>query len=664
MISNNENVESTDRSRFRVFNLITDRDGYPFTLNVHNIKSKFQTPSVVQVTRINMRSTVSVQSVSYTYQEFFHSYFRSYSFDIGITAGPVNAALSYHSTLSEVYQKITKDQAAVGMSTDWWGLFSITLAPVFILTYDPIFNLTISKLAANPLSETDQFFYNQLITSFGTHYISSVVVGGTVDMFTSVTSKFQQEYSKFAVSEQIGFKFSFEEAQMSASKRYDKVIDVSSETFRQNSQLEVKFLPAIIDTSAPKNISLDIWMNQTAKTPTVINRTMSSITNLLYDKDIRIRRYLQLTIDYYLKNGQVPSYEQLRNAGRKRRRRSLIGDSDMELIPGIDVIGCGYDIFSLDSKSCLFDLSTNDNETWIDVFNDRMEYQVPDGYFVRGTKDLLSMSDTAFFDTYKQFITESSFFTRRDSSGFLGFGASTNKQDTRTKYSRFYTHKYRMAWTKRQAIWFTLAVASFPTPKLNAITRLTIDHLPSTFDSNSTDNVQKWKFFFDSYGTHFVVRADIGGMFWGEDYFESCLIKKMTETWVRREIIKRYWFFSTRKIEETYDRNVSEEYQQNSLSIFKIIGGATDIIPLKTIEDWMPTIKDDPKPVTYTLQPIYTLLPLHTEKRTAMEEATFYFRSSMDNSANLYIQRLQSETSPPELPQMNCTEKKKKRSVK
>ncbi|CAF0806318.1 unnamed protein product [Didymodactylos carnosus] len=663
MISNNEDVKSSDRSRFRLFDLTTDRDGSPFKLNANDVKQTFETPSTVQVTKINMRNTVSVETVSYTYQEFFHSYFRSYSFDVGISvpteAGPVGVGLSYHETLSRAYQKITKDHSAVGISTDWWGLFSVTLAPAFTLTFDPIFNRTLSKLLPNPTTEKQQAFYNSLVMSFGTHYISSIVVGGVVEMFTQVDSKYQEEHSSLSISQSIGISFQFQQAQIGSSEDFGSTTNISLTNFRKNSQLEVKFVPAVIKTPATERIQYGLWVNNTAKTPAVINRTLSSITDLLYDMDIQVRRHLQLTIDYYLENGEVPTVEKLQEASRRRKRRS---SEDTDLIPGMDVVGCGYDIFSLETKSCLFDLTTNDNETWIDVFNDRISYQVPDGYFVRGTKDLLMMSDTQFFDSYKQFITESYYSSQNDDMGFFAFGASSDSTEIRTKYSRFYTHKYRMAWHKRQVIWYTLAVASFPTPKFNAKTRLTFDRLPTTFNSdNSTDNYNKWQSFFDSYGTHFVVRSDLGGMFWAEDYFESCLIKKMTETWIRREIERRYWFFGTEKeIKETYNRQVSEEYKQNSISKFKIIGGLTAITPLKTIDDWMPTIKDQPSPVSYRLQPIYTLLPVGAQ-REALMEATFYFRSAMVNSSNLYIQRLKSETSPPELPKLHCTEKKRRR---
>ncbi|CAF2684273.1 unnamed protein product [Rotaria sp. Silwood2] len=654
MIGTNEDTSSSDRSKFRLFDL-RQLDGEEYILKTANRTQSFKTPSLVQVTNINMRNRVSVESVSYTYREFLRSYFHSYSFEIAIPVGPANIALGYHKTLKEAYQTISKKQTAIGMSTDWWGMFSVQLAPTYILAFDPIFNRSLSKLIANPTTDTQQMYYNQLILTFGTHYISSIVVGGAVEMFTQVTSEYQETHSKVSVEQQVSVGFGYQQAQMSASTNLGFEVGVNTEDFKKNAQMEVKFSPAVITTSETEKKQWDIWLDRASSSPVVVNRTISPLINLLIEYPIEIRRHLELTIDYYLKNGKVPTIDDLSNVGQRKKR--AIGNQNV--LPGLDIVGCGYDIFSLKSKSCLLDMTMNDNTTWIDVFDNFTTYKVPDGYFVTGRKDLLSMYDTVFFNTLKEFVTDSYISDQHDSSDFLGFGVSADKVEMRTRYQRFYQHKYRMAWTKQQVIWFNLAVVTFPSPKLNRIASLAISRLPTTFDPKSAD-YKKFQLFFYSYGTHIVVRSDIGGMLWAEDYFESCLITKMTEKWIRREITKRYWFFGTsREITETYNKEVEKEYQQNSLSIFKIIGGLTSIFPL-TGYNWLPTVKDNPSPVTYGLQPIYNLLPQGAQ-RDALKEATFYFRSAITNSTNLYIQRLESETDPPPLPQLKCTERRRRR---
>lgn len=63
------------------------------------------------------------------------SYFNSFTFEGGINVGPVGIALKYHKVLKTAYEDISKKQTGIGMSTDWWGMFSVQLAPTFILKF-------------------------------------------------------------------------------------------------------------------------------------------------------------------------------------------------------------------------------------------------------------------------------------------------------------------------------------------------------------------------------------------------------------------------------------------------------------------------------------------------------------------------------------------------
>ncbi|CAF1513902.1 unnamed protein product [Didymodactylos carnosus] len=139
-----------------------------------------------------------------------------------------------------------------------------------------------------------------MVTAFGTHYASSIIVGGVIEMYTQVNSKYQEERSCTSIS--------------------------------QNTQLEIKFVPAVITTPSTKNFEWDIWLNKTALTPAVVNRTLTPITDLLFEYPLEIRQHLQLTIDYYLEHGIVPTLQQLSSTGRHKRR----SNEDTDLIPGMN----------------------------------------------------------------------------------------------------------------------------------------------------------------------------------------------------------------------------------------------------------------------------------------------------------------------------------------
>ncbi|CAF5062124.1 unnamed protein product, partial [Rotaria sp. Silwood1] len=51
---------------------------------------------------------------------------------------------------------MTKNEKAVGVSTIWWGLYSVQLAPPLSLKLDPTFNQSVGLLvseAPNPSTE-------------------------------------------------------------------------------------------------------------------------------------------------------------------------------------------------------------------------------------------------------------------------------------------------------------------------------------------------------------------------------------------------------------------------------------------------------------------------------------------------------------------------------
>ncbi|CAF3848030.1 unnamed protein product [Rotaria sp. Silwood1] len=247
----------------------------------------------------------------------------------------------------------------------------------------------------------------------------------------------------------------------------------------------------------------------------------------------------------------------------------------------------------------------------------------------------------------------------QDSSGFLGFGATSTQKDIVRLYRQFYEYNYQMAWTRRQLSIYTLSVNSFPPPQLTVMTQQAINALPFTFNESSSSNLRKWRAFFDAYGTHFVASADMGGLMWGEDYFESCMITKTTETWIREQIRRRYWFFTETIITEEYTFEIDQLYKQYSMSISKLIGGidnnpqASSINPY-IINAWISSVKNYPQAVAYRILPIYTLLP-SGERKEAMKNATYYFRSQAAKDANLFIQRLQSRPDPPPLPKLDCS---------
>ncbi|CAF1373491.1 unnamed protein product [Rotaria sp. Silwood1] len=284
-------IEDTTRSnperlKYKIFNFIKP-SGKMFTLDVNERKQKFSVPDLIQVAELDMRVKKNIEQITYTYEEFYTSYFRSFSIDLDVTipipiAQPgmpllplITPSFGYHNTLKTAYDFITKTSAAVGIATDWWGMYTIHLGPTFLLT----------KKGNGQTSGS--------ITEINVNL-------GLFDDIAGLHGTFSWGSSDTRLSKD----------------------------FKKNSAFEWKFLPSVNVTSDIDENIMKAWLERASKKPTVINRTLSSIVNLLSDYPSPIRRHLQSTIDFYLKHAHLPKLEELKqNTNITRSKRASAATS-------------------------------------------------------------------------------------------------------------------------------------------------------------------------------------------------------------------------------------------------------------------------------------------------------------------------------------------------
>jgi hypothetical protein len=132
------------------------------------------------------------------------------------------------------------------------------------------------------------------------------------------------------------------------------------------------------------------WLDNAGDQPVVINRTVSNIANLIRSNS-QVQAHLRQTIDFYLTNGILPTLADL-NSGAKLLRLDSLPPTPVGPISGLDVVGCGYDIFTLQSRSCILDTSnSSENEVWSDPYNQNVSYLLPNGFFATNTPESLTV---------------------------------------------------------------------------------------------------------------------------------------------------------------------------------------------------------------------------------------------------------------------------------
>jgi len=131
-------------------------------------------------------------------------------------------------------------------------------------------------------------------------------------------------------------------------------------------------------------------MDKASEQPIVINRTLSHIANLIRT-NAQVQQHLRRTVDFYLNNGFLPTLAEL-NSRQKIARLLSPPSTPVGPIPGLDVVGCGFDSLTLQSRSCILDISnSSENESWTDPYNQTLSYSLPNGFFATNTPESLTI---------------------------------------------------------------------------------------------------------------------------------------------------------------------------------------------------------------------------------------------------------------------------------
>ncbi|CAF3178894.1 unnamed protein product [Rotaria sp. Silwood2] len=588
MLSANE-----QNSKYRIFDL-SEQNATPFQTKILGQDRVFTRPKLVQITDISVRKQDTCQTVAYTFESFFRSYFQSTSFGIGIgIPGVISAAVGYSQTLRQVQEAITKSEKAVGVSTTWWGLYSVQLAPPFLLKLDPMFIESVDVLASeasNPSNEDHQAYYNQFVETYGTHYVSRIVVGGTAYLYTLLDSSYHKMSSYEETTSQVCLMFQYKQSYGQYGSDTAQVWASMKETFKKTAATLSVFQPPVESQNSESD--WEAWQQTAGNYPVVVNRTLFSIHNLIKNKPT-VREHLRKTIEFYLQKGVMPTLAELN--GRSIGRSSLIPPKPQGPIIGLDVVGCGY--------------------------------------------DLLLMEITSVEDYFRWTTT----VTVRESGGWLGIGRRRSQKTVTEFYRRFYQDYYNLVLRMKQIGWYTLSVTAYPYPKLNPIAQTAFNNLPTNFDIK---DLQIWEDFFNIFGTHVVVSSNMGGQVWAETWYEKCLTYEHTQTWINEQVSTNWIFFTAPvKNSQDYRQQVDERFKQYSKSSSQLLGGTESISPSQW-EKWAPTIKTRPRPISYRLMSLDEILP-ESNLRRALKAAIHYVLKTAEKEDHNYVTQLENLRGPP-----------------
>ena len=225
---------------------------------------------------------------------------------------------------------------------------------------------------------------------------------------------------------------------------------------------------------------------------------------------------------------------------------------------------------------------------------------------------------------------------------FAFFYTKRMERETTEFYRRFYQDYYNLVVRLKQIGWYTLSTSVFPYPKLTPAAERAFANLPSTFD---VKQINIWKDFFSSYGTHLVISSQMGGQVWAESWYEKCLTYEHTEVWIHEQVEQTFLLvFGSKSETNEHQLVVDKRFKEFSIYSSQVLGG-DESIPAEKLDEWLPTVKSDPRPISHRLMPLYQLLPKGNQ-RTALQAAIEYIANEAQAEDRAYITSLQSIRGP------------------
>ena len=138
----------------------------------------------------------------------------------------------------------------------------------------------------------------------------------------------------------------------------------------------------------------------------------------------------------------------------------------------------------------------------------------------------------------------------------------------------------------------------------------------------------------------------MGGQVWAETWYEKCLKYEHTEVWINEQVKSTFLgIFEANSYSEWHTSHVDEQFKQYSIYASQLLGGTESIAPEKW-QEWAPTVKNDPRPISYRLIPLYELLP-EGDQRTALQAAIEYVAQQVKLESQSYIASLGAIGGPP-----------------
>jgi len=318
-------------------------------------------------------------------------------------------------------------------------------------------------------------------------------------------------------------------------------------------------------------------------------------------------------------------------------------------IIGTSFVGRGFDVTSFEpGLAQITDNTYTMGMLWTNPQNGKT-YKVPDDMFAQTMAFSSLTNDTTSFDgvlDFQQWAQHTSHWH----SGFLGL--VSNSKTTYNYVKRYFRDDQSMSITNVKVEFLKLTAPTFPPLTLDPVFKLSVDKLPSACETDADYHL--YQEFFQSYGTAFMDSATLGGRLEGQTWYAKCLLNVTSKSWVSQQ---SSWsvlgLIGGGHGHKSNNGHVNQAFKNCNTQDFEYYGGnATGLAP-DDYARWIESTFTAPFPVSFTLQPLHSLVQDASKAAVMKQALTKYLTEAQ---AQLNAQEKENAKHDPHHTQACCRE--------
>jgi hypothetical protein len=258
----------------------------------------YLTPDQLHPYDMDISMSEAVNGLFYSYYEYTDTYATSYTSSFGLKTPYFGASINYHQSIFDSKYYLSTSDINQGFGYYNQYLYTMTMPPAYVLSFDPVFNSSLAMLPSTIQSQADDDKYNEFLVSYGGYYVTSVIEGGRFYLNQYCNVYLEDHYSESWEVDQMDIKFqstmfNMETGHYSNSSEYQ-----NSEVYLENSNIEMYCFGG--------NLSLPCasqdWMLSIVDNPSYLNITFAPLYTLIYDDQDKYDTLKNKT-DYYASTG-------------------------------------------------------------------------------------------------------------------------------------------------------------------------------------------------------------------------------------------------------------------------------------------------------------------------------------------------------------------------